>query len=83
MLRAEQQRALDLLQRERAAVVAATATADERLQRVEMEIQALGRKEEDMRRELHQAQEQVRVRDGGGGWKWQDVPGTGERLAAC
>ncbi len=64
VLRVEQQRALDLLQRERAAVAAVSSSADERLRRAEQEMRALARAEEELRAKLDKAQEEV----GSHGW---------------
>lgn len=70
VLRSEQQRALELLQRERQAVQAAAASADERLRRAETEMRSLSRKEEEIRAKLDRAEEQV------GSWKHMK-PGRG------
>lgn len=66
MLRVEQQRALELLQRERAAVAAMTSSADERLRRAEQEMRALARAEEELRAKVDKAQEQVGAHGGCG-----------------
>jgi hypothetical protein len=59
VLRSEHARALELLQRERAAVEHARASADERLQRAEVEMRALQQKEQEIRARLGNMEEQV------------------------
>lgn len=59
-LRAEQERALDLLQREKASALSLAASAEEKLRRAEAASKDMSRKEMEIRRRLEMAEEQVR-----------------------